>query len=277
MKIGTQKESPIQLGKESDVLHNDIQYSYTNFTSVDHRIKLHLILNIFELENEELVLFLRADILMQNQPTPFPGCLVLSTSKIYVLRVIGTEGENPQRWLHKEISWTIDLLRTFAPLPFKQGVLVELKQPIKFSEESANFVFICILQDFQRTSNLLFYLTDLVLPASCGVAYSIPDQCTMSIHNLMMSSRHYRDSDAVRIFALFSSATLQLEMNVVKNEVGGLLVTTSSLVLIDDKMHWLHSQTNEMPSKIGEQPISNLIEVVNDIYKNKFRHFLIFN
>ncbi|KAK0157378.1 hypothetical protein PV328_011126 [Microctonus aethiopoides] len=264
MKIGNHKESPIQLEKESDVLHNDIQYSYTNFTSVDHRIKLHLILNVFELENEELVLFLRADILMQNQPMPFPGCLVLSTSKIYVLRVIGTEGENPQRWLHKEISWTIDLLRTFAPLPFKQGVLVELKQPIKFSEESANFVFICILQDFQRTSNLLFYLTDLVLPASCEVAFSIPDQCTTSIHNLMMSSRHYRDSDAVRIFAVFSSASLQLEMNVVKIEIGGLLVTTSSLVLIDDKMHWLHSQTNETPSKFTEQPISNLIEVFHD-------------
>lgn len=43
----------------SNFLGINIQYSYTDFSSIDHRIKLHIILNIFEQENEELILLLR--------------------------------------------------------------------------------------------------------------------------------------------------------------------------------------------------------------------------
>lgn len=67
--------------------------------------------------------------------------------------------EDPQRWLHKEISWTTDRLRSFVPLPFKQGVLIELQQSGKAGEEHLTITLLCILQDFQRTSNFLFYIT----------------------------------------------------------------------------------------------------------------------
>lgn len=67
--------------------------------------------------------------------------------------------EDPQRWLHKEISWTTDRLRSFVPLPFKQGVLIELQQSGKAGEEHLAITLLCILQDFQRTSNFLFYIT----------------------------------------------------------------------------------------------------------------------
>lgn len=43
----------------SHLINSNIQYSYTDFNSIDHRIKLHIILNIFEHENEELILLLR--------------------------------------------------------------------------------------------------------------------------------------------------------------------------------------------------------------------------
>ncbi|XP_011630532.1 serine/threonine-protein kinase 11-interacting protein isoform X4 [Pogonomyrmex barbatus] len=76
----------------SNFFGSNVQYSYTNFSSIDHRIKLHIILNIFEHENEELVLLLKAEILMHSMQETFPGCLVLSTSKVYVLRIDGPEG-----------------------------------------------------------------------------------------------------------------------------------------------------------------------------------------
>lgn len=66
MKIGTTKGSPIKLDNSSELFISDIEYSYTDFCSVDHRIKLHLILNVFEQENEELVLFLRVKIFILN-------------------------------------------------------------------------------------------------------------------------------------------------------------------------------------------------------------------
>lgn len=200
---------------------------------------------------------------MQNQFTTFRGCIVLSTLKIYVLKIIGPEGEDPQRWLQKEISWTTDRLRTFAPLPFKQGVLIELQQPNKIAgEPAASFTLLCILQDFQRTSNFLFYLTDLSLPNSCEVEFSIPEQCTTAIHSLMTSSKYHRDGDAVRILALFSNASLKLEDHEKKLKIGGLVITTSSLILTEDKIHWLLPESCESPVKFTEQAISNLIEVI---------------
>ncbi|XP_015116002.1 serine/threonine-protein kinase 11-interacting protein isoform X2 [Diachasma alloeum] len=264
MKIGTNRGSPLKSDDGPDFSStSDIQYSYTDFKSLDHRIKLHLILNVFEQENEELVLLLRSDILIRTQVRPFPGCLVLTTSKIYILRITGPEGEDPQRWLQKEMSWTMDRLRTFSPLPFKQGLVVELQQPNKIGEEPSSLTLLCILQDFQRTSNLLLYLTELSLPPSCELEFLVPEQCTGAIHSLMASSKFKRAGDAVRILALFSSAALQLENQEVKPiKIGGLVVTTSSLILTDDHVHWLLPDSVETPVKLTEQGISNLIEVI---------------
>ncbi|XP_063981535.1 serine/threonine-protein kinase 11-interacting protein isoform X2 [Diachasmimorpha longicaudata] len=264
MKIGTNRGSPLKLddGPEFSSTSN-IQYSYTDFKSLDHRIKLHLILNVFEQENEELILLLRSDILIRTQMRPFPGCMVLTTSKIYILRITGPEGEDPQRWLQKEISWTMDRLRTFSPLPFKQGLVVELQQPNKIGEEPSSLTLLCILQDFQRTSNLLLYLTELSLPPSCELEFLVPEQCTGAIHSLMTLSKYKRAGDAVRILALFSSAALQLEKQKVKPiNIGGLVVTTSSIILTGDNVHWLLPDSVETPVKLAEQGISNLIEVI---------------
>ncbi|XP_057325391.1 LOW QUALITY PROTEIN: serine/threonine-protein kinase 11-interacting protein [Microplitis mediator] len=263
MKIGA-KNSALK-ADEPEYLSTDIQYSFTNFTSVDHRIKLHLILNIFELENEELVLFLRSEILLPNQIKPFAGCLVLSTSKIYILKITGIEGEDPSRWLHKEISWTMDRVRTFAPLPFKQGITIEPADNNSVDDNINNSLnLLCILQDFQRTSNLLFYLTDLPLPTSCEVEFTINENSTSLMHQLMAGSKYHKENDAVRIFAIFSFANLDLGDRDVKINMAGLLVTTSSLIITEDKMHWLLPEINEEPVKLTEQSISNLIEVISD-------------
>lgn len=58
MKIGPSKSSPMS---ETDAafVGSVIQYCYTDFSSIDHRVKLHIGLNIIEHEKEELVLLLR--------------------------------------------------------------------------------------------------------------------------------------------------------------------------------------------------------------------------
>lgn len=59
------------------------------------------------------------------------------------------------------MSWTTDRLRSFISLPYKQGILIELQQPSKISEDLSTITVLCILQDFQRTSNFLFYITGI--------------------------------------------------------------------------------------------------------------------
>lgn len=61
MKIGSTKTTPTKSEESSEFMGSDVHYSYTDFNSVDHRIKLHIILNVFEQEKEELVLLLRVN------------------------------------------------------------------------------------------------------------------------------------------------------------------------------------------------------------------------
>ncbi|XP_011068936.1 PREDICTED: serine/threonine-protein kinase 11-interacting protein isoform X2 [Acromyrmex echinatior] len=245
----------------SNFFSSNVQYSYTDFSSIDHRIKLHIILNVFEHENEELVFLLKADILMHSMQETFSGCLVLSTSKVYVLRIDGSEGEDPQRWLHKEISWTTDRLRSFIPLPFKQGVLIELQQSGKAGEEHLAITLLCILQDFQRTSNFLFYITDLQLPTSCEVEFSIPERYSILMHNVLTNAANYQTGDIVRLLAIFSSAILKYQNIAIKMKLSGLILTSAALVILKDNVQWLVPDSNQVPLVTREQVMSNLIGI----------------
>ncbi|KAI4491331.1 hypothetical protein M0802_010264 [Mischocyttarus mexicanus] len=262
IKMGSNKSLLIKTEEDISSLNSNVQYSYTDFSSVDHRVKLHIILNVFEHESEELALLLRADILMPSSKEVFPGCLVLSTSKVYVLKIDGPEGEDPQRWLHKEFSWTIDKLRSIASLPFKQGILVELQQSTKMNEEYISISFLCILQDFQRTSNFLFYITDPPLPASCEVEFSVPEHCSTLMHNLLSGIRKDDNGDdTVKILALFSSAVLKYHNNITMSKYSGLLITASTLVILEDNMQWLLPNTKIVPVVLKEQTMSNLMGI----------------
>ncbi|XP_077279584.1 serine/threonine-protein kinase 11-interacting protein isoform X2 [Temnothorax americanus] len=245
----------------SNFFGSTVQYSYTDFSSVDHRIKLHIILHVFEHENEELVLLLKAEILMPSMQETFSGCLVLSTSKVYVLRIAGPEGEDPQRWLHKEVSWTTDRLRSFVPLPFKQGVSIELQQSGKAGEEHLAITLLCFLQDFQRTSNFLFYITDLQLPASCEVDVSIPERYSILMHNVLKNTANYQTGDTVRLLAIFSSAILKGQNVTTKLKLSGVILTGVTLVILKDNVRWLIPGSDQVPSVAREQAMSNLIGI----------------
>ncbi|XP_025267843.1 serine/threonine-protein kinase 11-interacting protein isoform X2 [Camponotus floridanus] len=260
IKIGGNK---ILRGEEaSSFFGSDVQYSYTNFNSIDHRIKLHIILNILEHENEEVVFLLKAQILMPSMQEIFSGCLVLSTSKVYILRIDGPEGEDPQRWLHKEISWTTDRLRSFVSLPFKQGILIELQQPGKINEELSSIITVlCILQDFQRTSNFLFYITDLRLPSNCEVEFSVPECFSLLMNDLLMNTVNYKTGDVVRLLAIFSSAVIKYQNVIIKFKLSGLILTNAILIILEDNVQWLMPGSDQVPLIAREQTMSNLIAI----------------
>ncbi|KAL6424267.1 hypothetical protein ACFW04_009830 [Cataglyphis niger] len=259
IKIGSNK---ILRGEEaSSFFGSDVQYSYTDFSSIDHRIKLHIILNIFEHENEEVVFLLKAQILMHSMQETFSGCLVLSTSKVYILRIDGPEGEDPQRWLHKEMSWTTDRLRSFISLPYKQGILIELQQPSKTSEDLSTITVLCILQDFQRTSNFLFYITDLQLPSSCEVEFSVPEYFSILMHDLLTNTANYKTGDVVRLLAIFSSAVLKYQNVITNLKLSGLILTNAILIILEDNVQWLIPGSNQTPLVAREQTMSNLIAI----------------
>ncbi|KAG8244992.1 protein kinase binding [Homalodisca vitripennis] len=98
-----------------------VQYSYTDFSKVDHRIKLHLCQNTFKDDNEELSFFVRGNIVVRPRES-FPGCLVVSTHAIYILQIVGPEfGENASEWFEQKVCHHCSDLSTIFMLPWQLG------------------------------------------------------------------------------------------------------------------------------------------------------------
>lgn len=73
------------------------KFSYTDFSNVDHRFKLFLYQNIFEDDGEHLKWLVKGKIFNDNNtqsadtPAIISGIFVMSTTKFYVLQIVGNE------------------------------------------------------------------------------------------------------------------------------------------------------------------------------------------
>lgn len=129
------------------------KFSFTEFDSVDHRLKLYLYQNIFENNNEHLKWLVRgclfsdaanSDPDAQLQPAIF----VMSTTKWYVLNIVGKESNDVTKWLKRDAYGTVYRVETIQVLPWKVGVTFKIK-----NYGSIHF----FTQDIMRTDNLLLF------------------------------------------------------------------------------------------------------------------------
>lgn len=139
---------------------------------------------------------------------------------------------------------------------------MELHQPNRPGENLSNNSVVCILQDFQKTSNFLFYLSDSSLPDCCAVEFTVSQYYNASIKNILMSSKCNKDINPVSLLAIISSAVLTLSTVVTKLYTTCLILTSSHLIVTQDKIDWLLPDYNILPVIASEQTISNLIKVV---------------
>ncbi|XP_067012094.2 serine/threonine-protein kinase 11-interacting protein isoform X2 [Anabrus simplex] len=231
-----------------------VTYSYTDFSRVDHRIKLFLHQHVLVGEREELVLLLRASVLYPSA-SPFPGCLVLSSLKVYVLKVAGSEGDDPEQWLIKLESFSMAHLSGLFVLPWNQGIGLEIQEATP-----KNILF--LIQDQQWTSNLLSFLNDAPLPKTCSFRSEPPDYHQLALQELLDTSAPSGDADStVRVLALFNSCTIT-GGKVSKLGMGAMIVTASDLIVTQDDLHWLFPNTSAK-SLIAHraQKMNDLIEV----------------
>lgn len=132
---------------------DEFKFSYTNFDSVDHRLKLYLYQNIFEDDNEHLKWLVKGKLFNDSSASEpdaelQPAIFVMSTTKWHILNIIGRESDNLSKWLKRQASGTIDRVETIRVLPWKIGVTFT----IKFL---GNIHF--LLQDIMRTDSLLLF------------------------------------------------------------------------------------------------------------------------
>lgn len=85
--------------ESSETTCDKFKFSYTDFSSVDHRLKLFLYQNIFEDDGEHLKWLVKGKIFNDNNSQPsqssesaiVSGIFVMSTTKFYVLQIVRNE------------------------------------------------------------------------------------------------------------------------------------------------------------------------------------------
>lgn len=157
---GIFKSSSILLSKtpklktDSEVAQlHPIQFNYDDLSVVDHRVKLFLFQNILE-ENDEKLMWIIRTLVIEDDATssgvPFFSVVVMSTKKIYVLKITGEENEDIASWLKKSFMSTIDRIESIREIPSKAGFTFFLK-----SKSSVHL----LLQDQNVTDRLRTHIT----------------------------------------------------------------------------------------------------------------------
>lgn len=104
---------------------NPIQYNYEDLANVDHRVKLYLFQNVFE-ENDEKLSWLVKSILIDDSTyadgIPIHALTVMSTKKVYFLKIAGDENDDIQSWLKKLSSISVDRIDSVVECPSRIGL-----------------------------------------------------------------------------------------------------------------------------------------------------------
>ncbi|XP_013419864.1 uncharacterized protein LOC106180429 isoform X1 [Lingula anatina] len=69
-----------------------VRYNYEDFTQVDHRLKLYLTMSVLQGE-EEVQCVLKTSIVQFPKPEEFPGMLLVTSERIYIIKIIKEQSE----------------------------------------------------------------------------------------------------------------------------------------------------------------------------------------
>lgn len=133
---------------------DEFKFSYTKFDTVDHRLKLFLYQNIFEDDNEHLKWLVKGRCYIdstagaESDDTLKPAIFIMSTTKWYLLSIIGSESDDLTKWVKRQHYGTIDRVEMVRVLPWKIGLTFAIKL-------FGNIHF--FLQDISRTDSLLLF------------------------------------------------------------------------------------------------------------------------
>jgi len=114
-------ESPVPYVETSP-----IDWNFEDYGKADHRVQLYCELSLFK-EEEDLLLLVKGQIYVRSHPGKmFPGIVVVSDKRIYILSINGKETEEPSDWLEKVTYCDILRLNKVVGMLGGQGVGFEI-------------------------------------------------------------------------------------------------------------------------------------------------------
>lgn len=143
--------------KEETMNHpmRPIDYNYEDLSKVDHRLKLHIFQNVLEDNDEKFMWLLKCVVIDGELSMPYVAIIVMSTKKIYILKIIGVESEDIGSWLKKSMITVIDQIDTIRAIPFECGLSFVTKTNLSFHLLLRDSKLSAVLQKHITTSSKL--------------------------------------------------------------------------------------------------------------------------
>ena len=116
-----------ETGEETDpdLPRSPINWNTTDFSKADHRVQLYCELFLFR-EEEDLLVLAKADIHVRSVGRMFPGVMVVTNKKVYILAITARETEEPGDWLELVTVGEVSRVSRLVGLVGRLGVAVEL-------------------------------------------------------------------------------------------------------------------------------------------------------
>ncbi|XP_034249241.1 serine/threonine-protein kinase 11-interacting protein isoform X2 [Thrips palmi] len=266
-KISASESLERKTRKKNAVPDSIIQYNYVDFSAVDHRLKLHLHLSILDAdEREVLQLLLRGEVVTGVPENRYPGILLISSQKVYIMKITGPEeGDAVDRWISRVVAVPLEKLLSITALPWGLGISLTLQ-----GASTNNLVM--VLRDQQYTHSFFTFLKGLSKEPHWKIENVAPEKHSLCATGALqdMIKNILPEADlSIKLAALLCSCHISKDEEDENYPGSLLLVTTTSLLLTSDNLHWLmppeYASANEVAAEcIGKQSISNLIQVESD-------------
>lgn len=134
---------------------DSVQLSFSDFSKIDHRVKLHLLTVHFR-NNEDFVCSLKCRTVIPDQGEDIQSKLIVfSTCFMHVFKIVGnTASDMIESWLKPEHSYNINSVENISLLPYDLGFHLIIK-----SNQYTKDMFILLL-DTRRTLNFMKFVNE---------------------------------------------------------------------------------------------------------------------
>ncbi|XP_031624561.1 serine/threonine-protein kinase 11-interacting protein isoform X2 [Contarinia nasturtii] len=230
------------------------KFSYKEFDQADHRLKLYLYQHIFEDDNEHLKWLVKGCLFndtANNDPDAKlqPAIFLMSTTKWYVLNIIGKESDDVTKWVKRDAFGTINRVEQIRVLPWKVGITFTIKHfgHIHF-----------FLQDIMRTDSLLLFFANNPLPVYCDLEYQISERVSQKLLQITNNVQ-------LKMFTILNYCKI-IDHNDVSTvyETAAFILTDSNLYVTTPKYGWLVEKMDHARIEVARvQLMTDLVDVEN--------------
>lgn len=111
-----------------------LQYNYEDLSILDHRLKLFCFQHVLEDNDEKIMWLVKCTVLEDNSTfTPQLSLLLMSTRKVYILKICGEESEDISSWIQKSPTlFPIEMIEKIQALPYENGFTFIVKNSTDF-------------------------------------------------------------------------------------------------------------------------------------------------